>query len=101
TPYPEMPLGIEGETYKGQGVDKPVIGFADAHTHMAMSNELSDGSRSVGPSAVGVPEALKDCEPNHGPDGIKDAQFIIAGTAPSLHETKGWPSFVGWPVVPN
>ena len=27
TPYPEMPVDVSGATYKGQGVDKPVIGF--------------------------------------------------------------------------
>ena len=112
TAYPEMPTGIRGQTYVGRGVDKPVIGFADAHTHMAMSNELSDGRGNVGPSAggvlygqmfnrFGVTEALKDCEPNHGPDGIKDASFIIEGTTPSSHQTPGWPGFSGWPVVPN
>lgn len=112
TPYPEMPLGIEGETYKGQGIDKPVIGFADAHTHMAMSSELSDGGSSVGPSAggilygqmfnrFGVPEALKDCAAFHGPDGIKDAQFILSTSAPTTYDTKGWPTFVDWPTNSN
>lgn len=112
TIYPEMPVNVEGPAYKGQGVNKPVIGFADGHTHMAMSNELSDGSTSVGPSAggvlygqmfnrFGVPEALKDCAANHGPNGVKDAQFIVEGSAPSTHETTGWPTFVGWPVIPN
>lgn len=112
TPYPEMPVDVEGETYKGQGVDQPVIGFADGHSHMAMASELSDGSGNVGPSAAGliygqtfnrfgVTEALKDCEAFHGPNGIKDGQFIVLGTAPSMHETKGWPTFTDWPAGPN
>ncbi|MGH6644895.1 MAG: hypothetical protein ACRED3_19595, partial [Bradyrhizobium sp.] len=113
TDYPEMPVGIIGRTYKGRGVDQPVIGYADAHTHMAMASELSDGSGHVGPSAAGVvygqmfnrfgvPEALANCEAFHGPDGIKDAQWLIGGTGlGSPHETKGWPTFVDWPKVPN
>lgn len=112
TAYPEMPTDVGGPPYRGQGVDKPVIGFADGHTHMAMGSELSDGSGHAGPSAggvlygqmfnrFGVPAALKDCEPFHGPSGIKDAEFIIHGSLPSTHETKGWPSFVGWPKIPN
>jgi len=109
TPYPEMPVDVQGETYKGQGVNKPVIGFADGHTHMGMSNEMSDGSGNVGPSAggvlygmpihrFGVTEALKDCEVLHGPDGILDPDTIIH-TAPTPHETLGWPTFVGWPTA--
>ena len=109
TPYPEMPVDVSGATYKGQGVDKPVIGFADGHTHMAMSSEMSDGSGNVGPSAggvlygmpihrFGVTEALKNCEAVHGPNGILDPDTIIH-TAPTPHETVGWPTFVGWPTA--
>ena len=109
TAYPEMPVDIDGEPYKGQGVDKPVIGFADAHTHMMMSHELSDGSGHVGGSAAGmlygqmfnrfgVTEALKDCKDAHGPEGVLDGNTIIT-TTPSLHETKGWPDFAGWPTA--
>ncbi len=112
TTYPEMPVGIVGRTYKGRGSDKPVIGYADAHTHMAMGSELSDGSGDVGPSAAGivygqmfnrfgVPAALDNCQAFHGPNGILDAEWIIGGTAPGTHETQGWPSFVDWPRVPN
>lgn len=107
--YPEMPIGIEGEPYKGQGVDKPVIGFADAHTHMMMAHELSDGSAQVGASAAGalygqmfnrfgVVEALKDCKEHHGPNGILDPNTIIT-SSPSTHDTAGWPNFVGWPTA--
>lgn len=112
TPYPEMPVGIQGRTYKGQGIDKPVIGYADAHTHMAMGSELSDGSGGVGPSAAGiiygqmfnrfgVTEALGNCQAFHGPNGILDGEWIVAGTAPGTHDTQGWPSFVDWPKIPN
>ncbi|MDX1670547.1 MAG: peptidase M19, partial [Limnobacter sp.] len=30
--YPEMPVSMAGEPYKGKGVNQPVIGFADTHT---------------------------------------------------------------------
>ena len=109
TPYPEMPVDIDGATFKGQGVHKRVIGFADGHTHMAMSNEMSDGSGNVGPSAggalygmpihrFGVTEALKNCEAVHGPNGLLDPDTIVH-TAPTPHETLGWPSFAGWPTA--
>ncbi|MGB0218820.1 MAG: peptidase M19 [Sinimarinibacterium flocculans] len=106
--YPEMPLGVIGETFKGR-VDAPALGFAEVHTHMAMGSEMSDGSRNVGPSAggvmygqavnrFGVTEALKDCSALHGPDGITDPEALILDMTPGqTHDTQGWPSFVNWP----
>lgn len=116
TPYPELDDDVVGTPYKGQGVDKPVIGFAEIHTHMAMSHEMSDGSGNVGPSAggtlygqmfnrYGVVEALKDCKDFHGPDGLINGDTVIhlgANTATSpnplnRHDTQGWPTFIDWP----
>ncbi len=108
TPYPELSTGVVGETYRGRGVDKPVVGFAEVHTHMAMSHEMSDGSKNVGPSAggslygqmfnrFGAPEALKDCEAWHGPSGIRDPDNVIHTDPLATHETRGWPTFVDWP----
>lgn len=108
TPYPEMPVDISGVTYKGQGINKPVIGFADGHTHMMMTHEMSDGSGHVGPSAggvlygqmfnrFGVAHALDNCDALHGPNGIFDPDTVIH-TSPSPHETQGWPTFIGWPT---
>jgi hypothetical protein len=106
--YPEMPLGVIGESFKGR-VGAPVLGFAEVHTHMAMGSEMSDGSRDVGPSAggvmygqavnrFGVTEALKDCAAFHGPNGITDPEALILDMTPGrTHETQGWPSFVDWP----
>lgn len=107
TNYPEMPTSISGETYKGRGVDKPIVGFADVHTHMGMSSEMSYAG-DVGPSAGGVlygevihrfgaPHALKDCIEFHGPNGIKDGNNVIQETPNDTHETEGWPTFVDWP----
>jgi hypothetical protein len=109
TPFPEMPLGIVGETFKGLGVDKPVIGFADVHSHFGMSHEMSaDGS--VGPAVggvlygqpfnpLGVSHALHDCEEFHGPDGIKDGNNILEETPGATHDTVGWPTFIDWPAI--
>lgn len=107
TSYPEMPTSISGETFKGRGVDKPIIGFADIHTHMGMSNEMSYAG-DVGPSAggvlyggpihrFGVDHALEDCEELHGPNGIRDGNNVISENPTDSHETKGWPTFVDWP----
>ena len=106
--YPEMPLGVIGQSYTGN-VNEPAFGFAEVHTHMAMGSEMSDGSGDVGPSAggvmygqavnrFGVTEALKDCEVLHGPDGTTDPEALILDMTPGqTHDTQGWPTFVDWP----
>lgn len=106
--YPEMPLGVIGETFKGD-INAPALGFAEVHTHMAMGSEMSDGSRNVGPSAggvmygqavhrFGVTEALKNCSALHGPNGILDPEALILDMTPGrTHDTQGWPTFVDWP----
>nr|MBV6631063.1 hypothetical protein [Oceanococcus sp. HetDA_MAG_MS8] len=106
--YPEMPLGVIGTTFKGD-INKPLLGFAEVHTHMAMGSEMSDGSGNVGPSAggvmygqavnrFGVTEALKDCQDLHGPNGITDPEALILDMEPGrTHDTQGWPTFVDWP----
>lgn len=107
TSYPEMPTGVSAETFKGNGVDKPIIGFADVHTHMGMSSEMSYAG-DVGPSAggvlygevinrFGVDHALENCEDFHGPNGIRDGNNVISLNPTDTHETEGWPTFVGWP----
>jgi len=110
TRYPEINLDLVGRTYKGNGIDKPVIGFAEVHTHMAMGHEMSDGSRTVGPSAggtmygqmfhrFGVPHAMDDCKDWHGPNGIRDPEALVLDMTPlKTHDTQGWPSFINWPA---
>ena len=109
TPYPEISTDTVGDTYVGRGIDKPVIGFAEVHTHMAMGHEMSDGKHRVGPSAggvmygqmfhrFGVPHAMADCADWHGPQGIRDPEALILDMTPlTMHDTKGWPTFIDWP----
>jgi hypothetical protein len=108
TPYPEMPLSLTGETYKGQGVDKPAIGFADVHSHIAMGKELSlDGTRETPMSSLfhgtaadrlSVMHALDDCAETHGPNGIRDGNNVIQANPAGTHATEGWPTFIDWPA---
>lgn len=105
--YPEMPTSMVGEPFKGNGVDQPIIGFADTHTHMGMSSEMSLAG-DVGPSAggvlygevvhrFGVTHALHNCEEFHGPNGIRDANNVLEQNPVGMHDTQGWPTFVDWP----
>lgn len=107
TAFPEMPTAVTGSTFKGRGVNEPAVGFADVHTHMGMSSEMSYAG-DVGPSAggvlygevfhrFGIPHALENCASFHGPQGILDANNILEGTPAATHETQGWPTFVDWP----
>ncbi len=108
--YPELADDVVGTTYAGRGVDQPVIGFAEVHTHMAMGHEMSDGKEIVGPSAggamygqmfhrFGVPHAMEDCADWHGPDGSRDPEATILDMTPLTgHDTQGWPSFIDWPA---
>lgn len=110
TAYPEVSTDSSGETYKGRGVNQPVVGFAEVHTHMAMGHEMSDGKNLRGPSAggamygqmfhrFGVPHALEDCAEWHGPDGIRDPEATILDASPlTTHDTQGWPRFIDWPA---
>jgi hypothetical protein len=110
TAYPEISDDIVGETYKGRGVNRPVVGFAEVHTHMAMGHEMSDGSELVGPSAggvmygqmfhrFGVPHAMEDCQDWHGPNGIRDPESLVLDFTPlKMHDTQGWPNFADWPA---
>jgi hypothetical protein len=105
--YPEMPVGIDGPTFKN--ARSPVIGFAEVHSHMGMGSDMSDGTGTVGPSAggvmyghavdrFGVVAALDNCSAMHGPDGIVSPENIILDQAPTEHhDTVGWPTFIDWP----
>lgn len=108
TAYPEMPVGIDAATFEN-ALGKPVIGFAEVHSHMGMGSEMSDGSGDVGPSAggvlygqainrFGVVEALNSCEALHGPNGTLSAENIILDQNPTeTHDVVGWPTFIDWP----
>jgi len=105
--FPEMPVGIAGETFK-QPAGAPVIGFAEVHAHMAMGSEMSDGSGNVGPSAggvmyghavnrYGVSHALGDCSQLHGDNGALSPEWLIldgGDSANAEHDTVGWPTFI-------
>ena len=110
TEYPEMPLALSGQTFKGQGVDKPIIGFADVHAHISQGpsaglfldkkkprdSGLPTWSGSI-VHRLGVEHAMGDCSERHGPNGIRDGNNLIHATPLATHDTRGWPTFVDWP----
>lgn len=101
TPFPELSDDVAGETYKGQGVDKPVIGFADIHSHVSVEPSFYGGGTWWGHvfHRFGVAYALGDCEPVHGPMGVRDGNNVITTNPTDTHDTKGWPTFIDWPAA--
>ncbi len=100
TEYPEAQVNASGETYKGRGVDQPVLGFADSHLHISATTFLGGGHYGVPFHRFGITEALKNCEAVHGPDGTLDVVGNFLGGNPvGHHDTQGWPTFVDWPAA--
>lgn len=99
TPFPEAEVNARGPNYKGTGVDKPVVGFADVHQHISATTFLGGAHYGRPFHRFGVTEALKNCEATHGPNGHLDLLGNLYDTNPlATHETKGWPTFHSWPA---
>ncbi len=98
--YPEITTDIDGDTYKGNGVDQPAIGFADVHNHITATTFLGGVHYGSPFDKFGAPHALEDCAKLHGPNGTKDivGNFLSYGTPIKPHDTKGWPTFADWPA---
>ncbi len=99
TEYPEIGTNTEGETFKGDGVQKPALGFADVHNHLTTTHFLGGVHHGSPFHKFGVTHALGDCQENHGQDGRMDIVGNFLGGAPTdTHVTKGYPDFASWPA---
>ncbi|MGH8460499.1 MAG: peptidase M19 [Stenotrophobium sp.] len=101
TNYPEAQLNTTGYTFKGRGVDQPVLGFADVHNHLSATNFLGGAHYGAPFSRFGITDDLKNCSAVHGPNGLEDVigNFEAYGTPVKEHDTVGWPTFVDWPAA--
>lgn len=98
TPFPEISTDTIGKTFKGNGVDQPVLGFADVHSHIAATGFLGGGHVGRPFSKYGVPQALPKADTSHGPNGILDLiGNFYGGTPLRTIDTHGWPTFKDWP----
>ncbi len=104
TAFPEITVNASGDSFKGTLGDGPykgqVLGFADAHVHMAATDFLG-GAHYGGPfHRFGVTHALGDCKERHGENGRQDLVGNLYETNPlAEHDTQGWPTFVDWPAA--
>lgn len=97
--FPEAELNASGPTYKGTGIDQPVVGFADVHQHISATTFLGGAHYGRPFHRFGVTEALKNCDVLHGPEGRLDLLGNLYDTNPlATHETQGWPTFNAWPA---
>lgn len=97
--FPEIGVQATGETFKGNGVDEPVLGFADIHNHISATDFL--GGDHVGRpfDKFGVTEALPNGAYVHGDRGLADLVGNLYGGMPTAtHDPQGWPTFVDWPA---
>jgi hypothetical protein len=98
--FPELSTNASGTTYKGSGVDAPVIGFADVHSHISSTSFLGGAHAGRPFDPLGVTEAMGSCEAEHGPQGSLDLVGNLLGPSGiplGMHDTTGWPTFVDWP----
>lgn len=97
--FPEISTDTIGKTYKGQGVEQPVVGFADIHSHISASGFLGGAHAGRPFSKYGVALALPKGRKQHGFTGFFDLIGNIYGGNPlDLHDTQGWPTFNDWPA---
>ena len=101
TPYPEAGTGARGKPFSGTNPDGTVSGFADTHLHITAN--LRAGGRVIDGEPFdpfGITEALGHDEVNHGADGSEDVtgNLLRDGVPFGTHDTRGWPTFAGWPV---
>jgi len=79
------------------------LGYADLHVHQFADLAFCGGV--VWGSSAGDVEELGDCRPLHGRRGLRDVTGALASMAlvgaPATklfgHDTRGYPSFQGWP----
>ncbi len=97
--FPEITVNATGTPFTGASPTGPVRGFLDDHIHIGAFEFLGGRFHCGRPwSPYGVADALKDC-PDHEPNGAGAVveNFLSAGSPVGTHDTKGWPTFAGWP----
>jgi Membrane dipeptidase (Peptidase family M19) len=101
TPFPEANVGATGRPFRGTNRKGDVVGFADMHLHIT-TNLRAGGAVIYGEpfDTYGISEALGHDDRTHGPDGALDVtgNLLRNGNPVGTHDTRGWPTFTGWPV---
>ncbi|GEE02268.1 hypothetical protein nbrc107696_27140 [Gordonia spumicola] len=94
--FPEAQINVTGAPHTGTDANGEIRGFVDSHVHI-MAEQFLGGALHCGKpySPLGITVALKDC-PDHSPDGIPAVSEHVL-SQPGPHDTRGWPTFKGYP----
>jgi microsomal dipeptidase-like Zn-dependent dipeptidase len=97
----EAEVGATGAPFRGTDASGAVRGYVDAHLHIT-ANQRAGGRVIYGEpfDPRGIEAALGDDASEHGPDGSADitGNLLRSGLPFGMHDTHGWPTFVGWPT---
>jgi hypothetical protein len=97
----EAEVGAAGAPFRGTDASGAVRGYVDAHLHIT-ANQRAGGRVIYGEpfDQRGIEAALGDDASEHGPDGSADitGNLLRSGLPFGMHDTHGWPTFVGWPT---
>lgn len=98
--YPEITTNVDGNSFSGTLPNGQVLGFADAHVHIAATDFLGGAHYGAPFDRFGVAHAVGDCKVRHGDNGRQDfVGNLFAGTPDATHDTQGWPTFASWPAA--
>jgi hypothetical protein len=97
----EAEVGATGAPSRGTDASGAVRGYLDAHLHIT-ANQRAGGRVIYGEpfDPRGIEAALGNDASEHGPDGSADitGNLLRSGLPFGMHDTHGWPTFVGWPT---
>ena len=97
----EAEVGATGAPFRGTDASGAVRGYVDAHLHIT-ANQRAGGRVIYGEpfDPRGIEAALGNDASEHGPDGSADVtgNLLRSGLPFGMHDTHGWPTFVGWPT---
>jgi hypothetical protein len=97
----EAEVGATGAPFRGTDSSGAVRGYVDAHLHIT-ANQRAGGRVIYGEpfDPRGIVAALGNDASEHGPDGSADitGNLLRSGLPFGMHDTHGWPTFVGWPT---
>ena len=97
----EAEVGATGAPFRGTDASGAVRGYVDAHLHIT-ANQRAGGRVIYGEpfDPRGIEAALGNDAGEHGPDGSADitGNLLRSGLPFGMHDTHGWPTFVGWPT---
>jgi len=99
--FPEAELNVAGDPPPATRPDGTIRGFADTHLHITADMRAGGAVFGGEPfDRFGIVRALGRDAEAHGADGGLDhtGNLLRDGVPFGTHDTRGWPTFTGWPT---